>query len=583
MQYWTENIAGKNFESAILKNRCISKTEEPILIFANQDVTTGEELVQMLTDYPYMERTDLLVLCKKVPETTDWYGILSDLEMEVYALIVRREVFARCSSFNFRLSDDTNREFLCRASEVCEPLFLECSEVNWERTLTSGVFQTNAYLLVRYLSQLRIMNCMNLVLEKFIFFAESHGYRHMFEQSLNQMLAADRSLYNRIYLATAPFFIIRGSSICYGVLQTFADQLTNALRRQGQRVIETESGEISEEQIRLLGTELFRGIIGFQATISFQSVFNFVKGNRFNFWFDHPMFFHGLFSQMEIPGTFLCQDGDHACYINQYFSKAKGIQFPPGGNPSIKTFDEKKYDISFMGTFFDEQKMWDVVDGQEGIMRELSRDCAEFLLVHVHASYNDLKEMILEKYSEIFEQYSFEVVANCIWEATRIAPYRYRKKAVQKILEAGFELHVYGESWRDYPIKAGERLVIHEQIEPEMLSEEMSKSRISLNVMSWHKAGMTERIIEIMMAGSVCLTDETTYLKNHFSQMENIVMFQLDRLDELPDLIAQILNDRKLQQEITGNAYRKVLEEHTWDVRAREFLQLVTEMEEICQ
>ena len=580
-QYGIIEIAGADFEDAALKNHWIAGSKEPVLIFVNRDVAAGEEIVQMLEDFPYMEQTDLLVLCAHAPKTADWYDILMDLELEVYAMVVRRTLFALSSCFNFRLSDETNREFLCRAAEVCEAVFLECSDVNWSRKLTEQIFQTNAYLLTRYLQPLKMKGFMETALEAFVTFAQSYGCRELFSQCLSRMLAEDES-YQKIYLATAPFFVIRGSDICYGVLQGFADQLTEALKRQGQRVVETGGGDSIEDgsQIHLLQTERFRGVIGFQATVLFQEVFDFVEGRRFNFWFDHPMFFHGLFEGANRPMTFLCQDMDHADYLNACFSNAKGIQFPPGGAVSPWCDGEKPYEISFMGTCFDEQGMWEVVGKQDGIMRELSETCIELLLEHGDMSYNELKKVLEQMYPEVFAGCPFVVIANQIWEATRIAPYMYRRRVIEKILSAGYELHVYGESWKDYPVKEGERLVIHERVKPEDMAAEMRKSKISLNVMSWHKAGMTERIIEIMMSGSVCLTDETRYLKEHFSQLEDIVMFRLDELEVLPDLIGRILSDEQKRAAIAARAYQRAVSEHTWDVRAGQLIALVDEMEE---
>lgn len=581
-QYGIINIAGADFENAELKNRWIAQTMQPLLIYANQNVVSGEEIAEMLTEYPYMEQTKLLVFCEHAPETADWYGILMDPEMKVYAMVIDRELFAEVSSFNFRLDDGSNREFLCRAAEVCEPVFLECSEVEWSRPVLAGVCRTNAYLLVRYLQQLKKKNGMDPALQKHLLYARALGYQELFEEQLHRMLSEDRSYYERIYLATAPFFIIRGSDICYGVLRTFANQLAEALGKRGQRVITTEGGErISDgQQLQLLENEHFRGIIGFQATIMFQKTFDFVKGMRFNFWFDHPMFFHTLFDKMESPAVFLCQDEDHADYINQYFPKATGVQFPPGAVMPEHRSEEKIYDISFMGTYFNEQEMRDVVAQQKGILGQLSEACIEFLLAHPQTSYNELKEILLQQYPDLFEEYPFEVIANGIWEATRIAPYAYRNRVIRLILQAGFELHVYGDSWKAFQLKEGERLVIHEQVAPEKMCEEMSKSKISLNVMSWHKAGMTERIIEIMMSGSVCLTDETRYLKRHFTQMEDIVMFELDHLEKLPELIRQLLDHEDLRQQMTAKAYQKVAAEHTWDARTGQLLDLVTAMEE---
>lgn len=82
------------------------------------------------------------------------------------------------------------------------------------------------------------------------------------------------------------------------------------------------------------------------------------------------------------------------------------------------------------------------------------------------------------------------------------------------------------------------------------------------------------------MSGSVCLTDETRYLKEHFSQMEDIAMFRLDELEKLPGLIDELLSDEKKRTSIAEHAHAKVMAEHTWDVRARQLLELVCEMEE---
>ena len=42
--------------------------------------------------------------------------------------------------------------------------------------------------------------------------------------------------------------------------------------------------------------------------------------------------------------------------------------------------------------------------------------------------------------------------------------------------------------------------------------------------MNWHKGGMTERIANAMLAGSVCVTDKTSYLEK-ILRMEKILSF----------------------------------------------------------
>ncbi len=574
------DIDGASFEDTFIKNQNIAHTTETYLIFANQNVVTAQEVEEILERYRYMDHTPLLVLGQYVPKTNDLYGILEDLQLETYAMVVKRELFSKTGPFNDRLQEGSNREFLCRASCVCEPVFLECSDVNWQCQHTEGEWFTNAYLLVRYLKQLTEAGLMETMLNVYIAHANTQGFQSYFEHILQQFLAQDQELYQKIYLATAPFFIIRGGDICYSVLRTFADRFANALKQCGQRVIMTSGDDTEVTNLEALQKEHFRGIIGFQATILLKPVFHNVKGKRFDYWFDHPIFFHTLFNQMDTPVTFLCQDGNHADYINRMCEKGMGFHFPPAVSPVTEPLQEKRYDISFMGTYFDENKLWTIVNGMEAELGDLAREVATYLLQHPDMSYNEVTDMFLEQYPQITEKYSYEVIMEHLWEACRIAPYTYRNRVVRTILDAGYELHVYGEPWKGFPLREGDRLVCHEEVPSKEVARVIAQSKISLNVMSWHKDGMTERIMEIMMGKSVCLTDETRYLKKHFNQMEDIVMFQLHALDQLPDMIGKLLKDDALRKKITEHAYQKVMSEHTWDVRAEQFLDMVKEMEE---
>ena len=91
---------------------------------------------------------------------------------------------------------------------------------------------------------------------------------------------------------------------------------------------------------------------------------------------------------------------------------------------------------------------------------------------------------------------------------------------------------------------------------------------------------MTERILEIMMAGSVCLTDRTSYLSAHFHQMQDIVMFDLEEIGQLPELIRKLLADEQQCKRIAKNAYERVTQEFTWDERAAELIAYVSRLEE---
>ena len=106
---------------------------------------------------------------------------------------------------------------------------------------------------------------------------------------------------------------------------------------------------------------------------------------------------------------------------------------------------------------------------------------------------------------------------------------------------------------------------------------EYQKAKIGLNVMSWYKDGMTERIANIMMSKAVCVTDETKYLKKHLKENEEIVFYRLNELDQLPIKINELLKNDADRNRIAEKAYRKSKEEFCWEARAKELIRLEEE------
>lgn len=88
--------------------------------------------------------------------------------------------------------------------------------------------------------------------------------------------------------------------------------------------------------------------------------------------------------------------------------------------------------------------------------------------------------------------------------------------------------------------------------------------------MSWHKAGFTERMANIMLAEAVLVTDDTAYLNGRYNENDMLV-FQLNQLEKLPSKIQKLLSDDKKRSEIAENGRKKTREAHTWQKRAQRF------------
>ena len=105
--------------------------------------------------------------------------------------------------------------------------------------------------------------------------------------------------------------------------------------------------------------------------------------------------------------------------------------------------------------------------------------------------------------------------------------YYYREKTVRVLAEAGIRIDVWGDSWKQSILSAFPQVTIHGDVNWQESLEILEKSKISLNVMAWHKAGFTERMANSMLAGAVLLTDETFYHRDEFSDGRECKMFSL--------------------------------------------------------
>ena len=143
-------------------------------------------------------------------------------------------------------------------------------------------------------------------------------------------------------------------------------------------------------------------------------------------------------------------------------------------------------------------------------------------------------------------------------------------------LYAGYKINVYGDSWKNFRSDYSDNLIIHQKINVAEASQIYRKARIGLNFMTWHKAGMTERVADIMLGGAVCISDTTTYLRENF-QKDEIVLFDIGRPEQLVTAINQLLKDDTLRHKIAQAGYERAVHEHTWHNRAVSLLQLIKE------
>lgn len=620
------------FNNADAKNSCLVQARTSYVAYVLNSAVEDKELFSQvgegdsITSADLGERSPVVYLSGGVErseaENMDYIGMMELVSASVVAVLFPKRLIWETGGFHPMLSAKNNYEFLCRmarAAGQCRVISLTGGmdiHVEEEMPDAGGAALTLAYVIRRHMNDLHTLGATDRVLPIFYEYARTKNAFQEFQQNLNLFLS-DPRLYGKYARQTAPFIVLRGDDTCGGVLQGFADDLAESLWKNGQAVIMVDEDFARHEELQGM---VCKGIFGFQSKALEIDFFRKIDGPKFQFWFDNPLHFENVLRNLPEEYYILCQDANYASLIRKYYHTPNAIQFPPGGRLPRECFQEeisrfsvrkmngevitaaqgmlsgenqqacglgegqqqRPYDIAFIGNYFPDEP--EILSGFE-------REFYDYMLLHPcetfeqgltelmwaqngGAGYRGQGAVELDEQAELDEQQSFLQLSYSMKPACRMVIGHFRNAVVSVILGAGFDLHVYGEDWKHYRGSGREHLKIHPIATVEGSLQELSKVKIGLNIMSWHKAGMTERIANIMLSGAVCLSEETTYLREHLQEGEEIVAFRLDCLEELPGKIQNLLDHPALREEIAEKARRRAMAEYTWESRARELIAL---------
>ncbi|MGN0385624.1 MAG: glycosyltransferase [Lachnospiraceae bacterium] len=537
-------------------------------IFWSQDEYWEKYISERYSDVLNSE-TDLdsiiVFLSFSIEKELSYEQVFSLDAQEICGITFSGKWISRCGGINHKLPAGHLYEFVCRLLEKaqkCRIIALNEAVLNtWDEEIYSFLY---AYIFRYHLSVLHHRKMKEVIFMSVCNMMQQRRCFELFQQYMNFFLTEEQEFYS-IANITAPFLILRGDNTCYGALRRFAEDLADSLIRQEQAVVLT--GE-NLEQYDELPNYFYKGIVGFQTKALEIDFFKKLHGCKYQFWMDYPLHFQGILHDLPEEYYVLCQDANHAKLIQDYYHTENAIQFPPGGISHLDPMDinsDRPFDIVFVGSYFQ--------DHNSALSIE-QKNFYEFMVEHPSLTFEKALCEIL-KISED-ESHTEEFIGKMreLKPACRAVIGFFREKIIRIILKAGYSIHVYGDEWKILATEFEGRLIVHPSVSVEESLQELKKAKIGLNIMSWHKAGMTERIANIMLSGAVCLSDETTFLRENLKDGGEILLFKLSEIDCIPQHIKKVLDDEKLRRHISQKGYEKAMQEYTWDTRAKQLISM---------
>ena len=449
----------------------------------------------------------------------------------------------------------------------------------WQEKTRRGIFESTydmyAYAIGEFCGLLKEKGLFDSVIVRRVEEAKAFQVEERFSKAMEA--AMKRKDFKR------PILILTGQSECQGALDSFAQNFGAQLRRHGQGVIFSNGNPENLDRLRKYLLSPLKAVVGFQTKMfgtklsSGEYLGNVIGAPKFNFLFDHPIYMTEELVK-EIQDVYiLSQDETYVEYIKEHIPQVKAsYRFPPAGLEWAKK-EEKLYDISFVGTYYDYRMQEDLMYTLPQNYRDLSKRFYKRQLEEPNKRAEEIMDEIFDAMGYEVDEDEYVKTLFAMGYAVKAAMYRFREKVVQTLLEGGVTVDVFSESWKKAPFANHENLRIHEEIPYEESLRVIAQSKLSLNVMSWHKGGMTERLNNAMLCKSVCVSDETTYIKREYP--EEMLLFNLEDYSDLADRVKELLKDDARREAMAEAAYKKAKKTQTWSARSKEFIKIIDKIQ----
>lgn len=375
---------------------------------------------------------------------------------------------------------------------------------------------------------------------------------------------------------TKTILLMQTSNACYHILNLFINELAKALRSFHQPV---EILDITTENqpLEKFINRRYRAVIGIQTNL-IQSF----SGKKYLILLDHPITMYDHFKYSAKDCCILTHDRNYLSFIQRYYGNLAGCfyfppagSFPPGHKLHIHASSHKQYGITFFGTYRNYREPLSAIYSYPRPYRMLSARLIYFIRQYPNLPAEKALEEVLGYYGLSLPDCGFLEMFAAMRPVFDCVMFYYREKIVRILLNAGIKIHVYGESWEHAPFAAHSCLILHPAMNPSDSLHIMQQSKISLNIMSWHKDGLTERILNAMLCQSAVLSDKSTRLEEEFTDGEDILLFELSKLDSLPERVLELLSNSERLNQIAQNGYRKAVQKHLWIHRAEYLLTIL--------
>lgn len=377
--------------------------------------------------------------------------------------------------------------------------------------------------------------------------------------------------------------ILLAQDICHGLLDSMAYNLG---REISLLAIESTYFDIKKEAPEnivdyidndLLGViDFYSGILNIKLADG-NNLFDVMGVPIYQFLFDYPIYVENILGCRLNKYRALCMDEDYISALDHMYGVSKASFFPIPGKEGncYKEWSDRSHDIVFVGVYSNYRDILSLFDDCEEEQRKFAADYFNKMVGCTHLNHMEALKAVLDDRSMKYDNNLLYRLFLHYGKVGRAARAYIREKMIKVLLDAGFEIDVYSDSWNNSVWEKYDNLVVHDVVNEEEYLNILGDSKISLNCLYGNKAGYTERHGNSMLNGAISVTDRTEYLAANFEDQENIVFYDLDNMVLLPEKVRWILDNKEKARQISLKAKETATEKYTWKKACSSLMELL--------
>lgn len=290
---------------------------------------------------------------------------------------------------------------------------------------------------------------------------------------------------------------------------------------------------------------------------------------------DHPFYYHKFLPYLPKDYTQISIDRHHEAYLKRFFPDIKRGPFLPLAGTSLWTketlpsWDERPFDIVFTGNYTPPSDFDGVLDRVNEEYSSFYRGIIQDFVEHPHMPMEEgIIKHIQNEIEDVDEDGLRDTMPNMIMIDLYVRHY-FRGEVIKTLVDSGLKVHCFGAGWERLECKHPENIINGKLLDSLGCLQQISKAKVSLNVMPWFKDGAHDRVFNSMLNGAVCLTDWSDYMTKVLKRDKDVIFYELDELNALPSRIRELLNNREQWEHLQKNAFETASAAHTWEHRVK--------------